>query len=251
MIQRREFLGVRFDCVGMDEALAFVGSASAATRMRYVVTPNVDHLVRLHYAGDPEVRAAYDEADLCLCDSRVIRGLAWIEGIRLKTVPGSDLVEALIPAHMNGVRRVTLVGGGDDDAARLAKMLPAVAIAHHQPPMGMLHKPEAMQAAVQFVIDTPAELVLLAVGSPQQEIIAHRVALSGRGTGVALCIGAGIDFVTGTKQRAPRVLRLIGLEWLFRLLMEPRRLWRRYLINSPRIFLIMARWRRTDPPLAR
>jgi UDP-N-acetyl-D-mannosaminuronic acid transferase (WecB/TagA/CpsF family) len=61
-------------------------------------------------------------------------------------------------------------------------------------------------------------------------------------TGVGLCIGASLEFLTGAKRRAPLWLQRLGLEWLFRLLTEPRRLWRRYLVEGPRIFVLWWRW---------
>jgi exopolysaccharide biosynthesis WecB/TagA/CpsF family protein len=64
---------------------------------------------------------------------------------------------------------------------------------------------------------------------------------------VALCIGASIEFLSGARRRAPRWMQRAGLEWAFRLLSEPRRLWRRYIVEGPRIFVIWYRWRRTFP----
>lgn len=242
-VRRSEFLGVGFDRVDMAQALAFVVAGDATTPLRYVVTPNVDHLVRVNEIDHPQVRAAYAAADLCLCDSRIVQTLARLRGIRLATVAGSDLVEAMIPDHVRPGSRILLVGGGEDIRRRLAVKLPQVTLLHHQPPMGMLQNPAAMDGAIRFITDHPADLILLAVGSPQQEIVAYRCAMSGQATGTALCIGAGIEFLVGAKQRAPRLFRMMGMEWLIRLLSEPRRLWRRYLLHSPRIFVIFARWR--------
>ena len=78
---------------------------------------------------------------------------------------------------------------------------------------------------------------------PQQEILGLRVAEAGGAGGTGLCIGASLDFLTGRKARAPLWMRKASLEWLHRLLSEPQRLWRRYLIEGPRIFLLTLRWR--------
>jgi exopolysaccharide biosynthesis WecB/TagA/CpsF family protein len=114
-------------------------------------------------------------------------------------------------------------------------------IAHHAPPMGVLNNPAAMQACVEFVLAHPARFIFLAIGSPQQEIVAHRVHLTGRATGLGLCVGSGIRFLTGSERRAPRALRGSGLEWAFRLAQDPSRMWRRYLLHAPRIFPLAAR----------
>jgi len=79
---------------------------------------------------------------------------------------------------------------------------------------------------------------------PQQEILALRVAQAGGAVGVGLCIGASLDFLTGRKARAPLWMQKASLEWLHRLLSEPGRLWRRYLIEGPRIFRLTMRWRK-------
>ena len=83
-------------------------------------------------------------------------------------------------------------------------------------------------------------LHLPSVGSPQQELIAARVT---GGTGFGLCIGAALEFLTGDQVRAPLVLRKTGLEWAYRLASNPRRLWRRYLVEGPKVFLLAWRWK--------
>ena len=81
-------------------------------------------------------------------------------------------------------------------------------------------------------------LLLLCVGCPAQELIARQLAALGRTSGVALCVGAAIDFLTGARVRAPRWVQRLSLEWAYRLAQEPTRLWRRYLVESPQILRI-------------
>ena len=91
------FLGFRFDRLTMDEALLLISTPLDQQRFRYMVTPNVDHVVRVDGSHDPEVIAAYRHADISLCDSQVLRLIAWPFGIKLSTIPGSDLVLKLVP----------------------------------------------------------------------------------------------------------------------------------------------------------
>lgn len=247
---RTRFLGVDFDRLSFEQAVGFVRMGVGNRPFRYVVTPNVDHIVRINDARDAEIHAAYADADLCLCDSRVMTALASLRGLRLPTVTGSDLVATTIGQHVQPGNTVTLIGGDDDILVDLRRLLPHATVIQFQPPTRMLADPAAMATTVNFVIDHPADLILLAIGSPQQEIVAHRVAATGRAVGTALCIGAGIEFLTGHKRRAPVLLRRMGLEWLFRLCSEPRRLWRRYLLHSPRIFLLLLRSERSLRRLA-
>jgi UDP-N-acetyl-D-mannosaminuronic acid transferase (WecB/TagA/CpsF family) len=79
------------------------------------------------------------------------------------------------------------------------------------------------------------------VGSPQQEIIAKKLKERGTARGLALCVGASIDFITRAERRAPPWMRKSGLEWLFRLIQNPKRLANRYLVRGPRIFLLLPR----------
>ncbi|MFN3616165.1 MAG: WecB/TagA/CpsF family glycosyltransferase, partial [Rubrimonas sp.] len=101
------------------------------------------------------------------------------------------------------------------------------------------------ETTVTAVEASGAQVTLLAVGSPQQELLAAALAENGRAGGVGLCIGAGLEFLVGAKKRAPDFMQRMGLEWAFRLMSEPRRLWRRYLVDGIRIFpIFVAEWSR-------
>ena len=113
----------------------------------------------------------------------------------------------------------------------------------HAPPPGVLRDPAAQQDIVAFVEGCPAGVHFFAIGAPQSELVCARIAKRGVARGVGLCIGASLEFLTGEKARAPLWMQRTGLEWLFRLASEPARLWRRYLLEGPQIFLIWWRWR--------
>jgi len=239
------FLGVDFDGRDMAAAEAWLTDRPADASFAFVITPNVDHIVKLDRAPrDAEIRTAYGEAALRLCDSRIVARLARARGIDLPVVPGSDLTAHLFQQIAKAGDRICLIGGDQTMLAELRALRPDLDIVQHVPPMGMLNNPAAMAAAEAFVRDAKARFTLLAVAMPQQEILALRVAQAGGASGIGLCIGASLDFLTGRKARAPLWMRKAGLEWLHRLLSEPKRLWRRYLIEGPRIFLLTMRWRR-------
>lgn len=234
------FAGVEFTRADRQQVIDWLKTRGVDDDFAYVVTPNADHVVRLFdHAENAEMRAAYREADLCLLDSRVMALLARLRGADLPVIPGSDLVEAFLRHHVEPGRRILLIGGAGESAELLRGLLPENEIVQHCPPMGLLGNPQAMADCVRFVIENPGDYVLFAVGSPQQELIARRVAQSGAARGTGLCIGAAVDFVTGRARRAPVWMRRLALEWLHRLLSNPRRLWRRYLLHSPRIFWIV------------
>lgn len=246
------FLGVRFATLDLMGAHRWVQGALDASRFRYVVTPNVDHMVRMH-RGDLAWREAFAtaeaEADLCLNDSRILQKLAKQSGLDLSLVPGSDLTRELLDTGLPAGTRVVMIGGNDGEIAWLRARLPHATVTQFQPPMGVLRNPAAQQAIVDFVEAEQPQLTLFAIGAPQSEIVAHQLQRRAKTGGVALCIGASIEFLTGAKRRAPRIMQQAGLEWAFRLLSEPRRLWRRYLIEGPPIFAIWWRWHRTRDQL--
>jgi N-acetylglucosaminyldiphosphoundecaprenol N-acetyl-beta-D-mannosaminyltransferase len=239
-IQR--FLGVDFANVSIERAAAELECLSRRAAFSFVVTPNVDHVVLLH-EGETEIaelfRQACATACIRLCDSRVLKILARSLGQHLKVVTGSDLTAYLFErGHLDG-KTVALIGGDAAMQHELRMRYPAVVIVQHIPPMGILHKPDAIDEIEDVLANTRADYTLFAIGAPQSEIIALKCQSAGRCRGVALCIGASIEFLLGRKRRAPIWLQRHSLEWFFRLLSEPRRLARRYLIAAPRIFLIV------------
>jgi UDP-N-acetyl-D-mannosaminuronic acid transferase (WecB/TagA/CpsF family) len=108
--------------------------------------------------------------------------------------------------------------------------------------MNLISNPAAIDACVRDIEAlSPFRFCFIGVGSPQQEIIAQKLKERNVARGLALCVGAAVDFITGAERRAPRWMQHLGLEWLFRLLMNPRRLARRYLVRGPRIFWLLLR----------
>lgn len=238
-------LGVRFDRLDTVDAVDMIAARDPSAPFAYVVTPNVDDFLRLVERGGPTMRAVYEGAWLSVCDSRVLRLLARWRGMRLGFAPGSDVVLELLQRVVRPDTPVTMIGGTEEVAATLRGRFGLKKLAHHNPPMGFIDNPAEVQVCEDFVAAHPARVVLLCVGSPRQQVLAARIAASGRATGVALCVGAAVEFATGIKRRAPRWMQLAHLEWLHRLLSEPRRLWRRYLLEAPRVFLVL--WRKSPP----
>jgi N-acetylglucosaminyldiphosphoundecaprenol N-acetyl-beta-D-mannosaminyltransferase len=235
-------LGLDFADLDAAGAAALLAARPAEAPFGYVVTPNADHLVRL--ARDPCLAAIYRGALLRLLDSRVVAGVA--ATLRLPSphvAPGSDVTALLLTQHLRPGENITIVG-------LRAAWLPALVAqcgmpppAHHDPPMGFAADPAAVAAAVAFVLAHPARFVFLAVGSPQQETLAAAIAATGRATGTGLCIGASLEFLAGVSRRAPDWMQRAGLEWLFRLCSDPRRVARRYLVASPAVFRMLLRAR--------
>ena len=241
---RVDFLGLAFDAWSPNSVRDWLRGRHADSSYAYLVTPNVDHMVRLADAP-ADVRRAYDDADLTLCDSRILARLAAFAGVRLSVVPGSDLTAELFGGTLLAGDRLCLVGGEDGDGARLEALCPGVSVVQHRPPMGLRGDAAARARAVDAAVAARARFILFAVGSPQQELLARETADRPDVRGTALCIGASTEFLLGTQRRAPRLIQQFSLEWAWRLGTNPRRLARRYLLEGPAIFPMVWRWHRS------
>ena len=243
-----EFLGISFATAPFEEVLSWCLSRPGRHAFVYAVTPNVDHVIRLFPRRPGPVtqafRNSYAHAAIRCCDSRILHRLARIAGIGLPVVTGSDLTAALFTRGFGAGDRVALIGGGEDTIERLETRFPGPIFVQHIPPMGLATNEAAMESAADFLEDADADYVLFAVGAPQSEMLAHRCARRPGLRGLGLCIGASVDFLLGDQRRAPRWMQRAGLEWLFRLLSEPARLWRRYLVEGPRVFILFRQWQK-------
>ncbi len=236
----RHLLGLAFADIDVAATAALIARRPEGAPFAYVVTPNADHLVRL--SRDPALTPLYSGAMLRLLDSRVVALAARMMGLEAPMVaPGSDLTARLLRSHLCAGERITVVGMRPGDLAALVAATGMAAPAHYNPPMGFDGQPAEMARAVAFVRDHPARFIFLAVGSPRQERLAAAIAREGTITGTGLCIGASLEFLAGTRPRAPRAMQRAGLEWLHRMLLDPRRLMRRYLVDNPPIFRFL--WR--------
>jgi exopolysaccharide biosynthesis WecB/TagA/CpsF family protein len=220
-------------------------------RYGYVVTPNVDHLVRYH--EDAAFRGCYHEAAYVLLDSRVAaRLISVLKGLTVPVCPGSDLTLALLTHGTVSPDRIVFIGGSAEQSAAIAARFRLLNVRHHNPPMGFITDPEALERCLEFIEGaSPFRFCFLAVGSPQQETLARLLGARGRARGLALCVGASLNFITGAEKRAPEWMQRSALEWLYRLAQNPRRMSGRYLVRGPRGLLYLAKSRvalRPTPP---
>jgi exopolysaccharide biosynthesis WecB/TagA/CpsF family protein len=250
-IQHAEFLGLRFALLTQRQALHAILENTGAP-YRYVVTPNAYHVVAAH--EDPSrLLPIYRAAWLSLCDSRIIRTLARLDRHSLPLVTGSDLVASLFAAlnrhdHICAPKRILVVGPSRGTEAALRAGYPSIDFEVLSAPAGLAQSAERRLAVARACMNRTWDIALLCVGCPAQELIAQALGELGSKSGVALCVGASIDFLTGVRARAPLWLQKLGLEWAYRLMREPARMWRRYLVESPRILRIFLahrspRWR--------
>lgn len=210
-------------------------------RPAVVVTPNVDHVVLLE--RDPVFRSAYGSAHLQLCDGMPLKVLASLAGTPVPArITGIDLFEEVCRRSAEEHLRVFVAGGMPDVLARgianLRERFPGLEVSGHSPPVGFEDTP-AEEELVRAMLEADPHVVAVCFGAPRSEVWAIR--RLGTHAAVYLCVGAAIDVVAGARRRAPAWMQRAGLEWLFRLLQEPGRLWRRYLVRDVAFLGVAAR----------
>ena len=236
-----EFIGATFDPLTPIQTLARAKWMTVNHGFRFLVTPNVDHLVRV--AKEPEVfNPLYEASWLSVCDSRILELLANFSGIPLKAVPGSDLTQQLFDNVITADDAITVIGADAEIIETVKSLYGLTKINHYEPPFGLRHKPDEVAKTAAFIAANPARYVFICVGSPQQEMIAKACLERGDCVGLGLCVGASLEFLSGRVKRAPKWMQKNRIEWLFRLGSEPKRLWKRYLIEGPKIFWLWAKW---------
>jgi N-acetylglucosaminyldiphosphoundecaprenol N-acetyl-beta-D-mannosaminyltransferase len=230
-MSRARIAGIEIDRVTRRDALERI-FALARTRDRHiVVTPNLDHMVRLR--SDENFRSVYASASLVLADGMP---LVWVSRLGNTPLPervaGADLVEPVLAHAEREGRSVFFLGPMPETLrlalARCAVDFPRLRIAgSHAPPVNFEQDVRQDLACVSAIREARPDIIFVALGALKQElwIGRHRNELD---FGVALCIGAGIDFFAGVRRRCPKFIARIGAEWIWRMLGEPKRLVPRY-----------------------
>lgn len=195
-----------------------------------VATMNLDHAVKLR--RDPSFRRAYAAQTHVTADGRPVVWLMRLAGRPVNLVTGSDLVMPLIALCAQDGIRVAMLGATETALSQAADQLradhPGLQITDLlSPPMGFDPEGAAADELIERLSRSQAQICLLALGAPKQEKFAARALGSLPGMGF-VSVGAGIDFVAGTQTRAPGLVRVLALEWLWRLLGDPKRLLSRY-----------------------
>lgn len=230
-MSRTRISGIDIDRLSANDAMERIAELARTRGRHLVVTPNLDHMVRLR--SDRAFRSAYAGASLVLTDGMP---LVWISRLGNNPIPGrvagADLVEPVLAYAEREGRSVFFLGPMPDTVkvalARCAVDFPRLRIAgSHAPPLDFEHDRAHDAACVSAVRAARPDIIFVALGAPKQElwIARHRDELD---FGVALCVGAGIDYFAGVQHRCPRILARIGAEWIWRLLSEPKRLGPRY-----------------------
>lgn len=232
-----EILNVPIDNLSISEFLTNL-------KQGVVFTPNVDHLMKLQ--KDSEFVEAYSRADFRVCDSQVLMFASKFLGTPIKAkISGSDLFPSFCEHHKDNEHiKIFLLGGAEGVAARARQCINErtgreIIVAAHSPSFGFEKNEQECEAILEMIRQSPANVLVVGVGAPKQEkwIAKYRDQLPS--IDIFMAVGAAIDFEAGNKPRAPQLMSDLGLEWLYRLVTEPHRLWRRYLLDDMPFFWLL------------
>lgn len=195
-----------------------------------LATLNLDHVDKLRQ--NPEFAAAYRAHSHVTADGRPIVWLSRLAGHPVSLLPGSDMIHPVATLAAETGTPLALFGSSqealDGAAEALCAAVPGLQIpCRISPPMGFDPTGEMAESAIETLRGSGAGLCLVALGAPKQEIFAAHAHGKLPHMGF-MSIGAGLDFLSGHQKRAPRIVRMLAAEWLWRLLSDPKRLARRY-----------------------
>lgn len=209
-----------------------------------VFTPNVDHLIKLQ--TDREFLKNYLTADYRVCDSQIVMYASRILGTPLKQkISGSDLFPAFYTYHKhNEDVKIFLLGAGEGVARKAQEKINSkvgrnIIVASHSPSFSFENNDRECMEIVEMINCSEATVLAIGVGAPKQErwIVKYKNKLPR--IKIYLALGATIDFEAGNLQRAPKWMSHVGFEWLYRLVSEPKRLWKRYLLEGMPFFWLI------------
>ena len=198
-MSRIKFLNTQIDNVTMEEAITRIDKLIASDRNSYVVTPNVDHIVKLE--TDAELKKIYEDADLILTDG---------------------VAEKAAEKLMQQFDGLNIVGT-------------------YSPSYGFENNQDEINHIIELINNCKPDILAVGLGAPKQEKFIYKYKEKLK-VPVSLAIGASIDFEAGNIKRAPIWMQKNGLEWFYRLCMEPKRMFRRYLIDDIKIFKIALKY---------
>lgn len=209
-----------------------------------VFTPNVDHLMKLQ--NDPEFVNTYKDATYKLCDSKILFFISRFLGTPIKEkISGSDLFPAFYQYHKNNEDiKIFLLGAREGVALKAQEKINeqvgrTMVVGAHSPSFGFEKNEEECAKIIELINQSGATVLAVGVGAPKQENFISKYKDQFTNIKIFLAIGATIDFEAGNIKRAPKWISEIGMEWLYRLLAEPKRLWKRYLVHGPSFFWLI------------
>lgn len=246
-MEKIRFLNTYVNACTMDGCIREIERMIACGASHYVVAVNSDVIVKIE--EDAYLKSISDQADMVLVDGKP---LIWIAKKYkypvTEKISGSDLVPKLCERAAEKGYTVYILGGKEGVAEQakncLAQKYPDIRIVGtYAPPLGFESDGVELSKINQQISEVSPDILLVCLGCPKQEKFVYENIGKYR-AGVSICAGATVDFLAETVKRAPKWMSNCGLEWLYRFLKEPRRLFRRYFIDDVKIFRLAKKYGR-------
>lgn len=233
-MEKTRILNIDVQNITRDELLAQLNKG-------VLITPNLDHLIKLQ--NDREFYELYGKAEWVVCDSKILYLFSKLlkRPVR-EAIPGSSFFTSYYMYHKDDADcKIFLLGAMDGVAVKAMEDINRragreIVVGAYSPSFGFEKKKDENEAISRKINDSGANVVLVGVGCPKQEkwIFAHKDEMPG--VDVWMALGATIDFEAGNIRRAPKVFQTLAMEWFYRFLMEPKRMFKRYFVDDIKFF---------------
>ena len=232
---RIKFMNTEIDNLTMSETLSSIEDLIQQKKNAYVVTPNVDHIVKLE--SNEKLKAAYSEAALILTDGKPLIWASKLYRTPIKEkISGSDLFPELCKLSASRHYTMFFLGAREGVALKAAENLKKKyngldIVGCYSPPVGFEKDSAELDKIEKMIKDANPHILIVALGCPKQESFIHQFR-NRLNVPISFCLGATLDFEAGNVKRAPRWIANAGLEWAYRIYQEPRRMFRRYVLED-------------------
>lgn len=243
---RMKFMNTEIDNLTMAETLQVIERLIQENKSAYVVTPNVDHIVQLE--TNKELQNVYKNASLILTDGKPLLWIAKWYGTPIKEkVSGSDLFPLLCEMAAKKGYKMFFLGAAEGVASKAAENLSnrfngLQVVGTYSPPYGFEKKQEEIDKIKSKIKESKPDILIVGLGCPKQEIFMYHHC-NELGVPISFGLGASFDFEAGNIKRAPRWMSNHGLEWLFRITQDPKRMVKRYLVDDVKILSLAIKYR--------
>lgn len=246
-LNRQKFMNTYIDNVTMEEAIGHIEECIQRKKIGQVITPNVDQIVRMEW--DDYFKKICDNCELLLVDGHPLMWIAKLYGKPFKEkICGSDLIPALCNIASKKGYSVFFLGAAPGIAAKAAEIMReqnlGLKIAGtYSPPLGFEKDPEELVRINKMLLESEADMLFVGMGVPKQDAFIyenmHKYEIP-----MSFSIGGTIDFIAGIQKRAPKWVNKIGFEWMYRLLHDPRRMFKRYIVDDMKIIRLYWKYRK-------
>lgn len=246
-MSRMKFMNTEIDNLTMPETLQAIDWLIQENESAYVVTPNVDHIVQLETSK--ELQAVYKNASLILADGKPLLWIAkWYGTLIKEKISGSDLFPLLCDMAAKKKYKMFFLGAAEGVAAKAAKNLAnkfkgLQVVGTYSPPFGFEKSQDEMDKIKSMIKEAAPHILIVGLGCPKQEKFMYHHCKE-LGVPISLGLGASFDFEAGNIKRAPRWMSNHGLEWLFRITQDPKRMAKRYLVDDRKILGLAIKYRK-------